>query len=151
MASTRALNIWVSERDDDGQSRVLFVGEVDSFEELARIMGRFNVHMAAIDHLPEGRLSRAFAERFAGRVYIVSYGTEGQKDVLTVDATQRRASVRRVEAIDAAVERIRSQRERLPMDLPDGFVDEGYLFPTSVWSRATTSVASEVAVAGDGP
>jgi hypothetical protein len=41
-----------------------------------------------------------------------------------VDDQQRRASVRRTEAIDALQERIRSQREHLPQDLPSDFVQQ---------------------------
>ena len=125
VASTRDLNIWISERPGDGHhGRVLFVGPVDSFEGAARLMDRFRVGMAVVDHLPEGRLARAFVERFAGRAYIINYGTDAQRDVLTVDAEQRRASVKRTEALDAAFERIRSMRELLPMDLPKGFVSQ---------------------------
>lgn len=121
VASTRALNVWISEQLSDTQGRALYVGLVDSFEDLAKLMDRFRVNMAGIDHLPEGRLASAFANRFAGRVFIVNY-SETQKDVLAVDDIQRRASVRRTEAIDAAQERIRSQREYLPQNLPEGFV-----------------------------
>jgi hypothetical protein len=122
VASTRSLNVWVSEHTSDTQSRALHVGLVDSFEDLAKLMDRFRVNMAGIDHLPEGRLAAAFANRFAGRVFIVNYATGEQKDVLTVNDLQRRASVRRTEAIDAAQERIRAQREHLPQDLPEAFV-----------------------------
>jgi hypothetical protein len=57
-------------------------------------------------------------------VFIISYGTDTQRDVLQVDDGQRRASVRRTEAIDAAQERIRAQREYLPQDLPSDFVEQ---------------------------
>jgi len=122
VASTRSLNVWISEQLSDDQGRTLHVGLVDSFEDLAKLMNRYRVAMACIDHLPEGRLARAFANRFAGRCFIVNYATGEQKDVLTVDDQQRRASVRRTEAIDAAQERIRAQREHLPQDLPSGLV-----------------------------
>jgi hypothetical protein len=124
VASVRALNVWVTEQVSETQGRVLYLGLVDSFDELAKLMDRFRVVMAGIDHLPENRLAQAFANRFAGRVYIISYGTETQRDVLSVDDQQRRASVRRTEAIDAAQERVRAQREYLPQDLPTGFVEQ---------------------------
>ena len=122
VASVRALNVWITEQVTETQGRVLHLGLVDSFDELAKLMDRYRVVMAAIDHLPEGRLARAFANRFAGRVYIVNYAGDQQKDVLAVDDMQRRASVRRTEAIDALQERIRAQREFLPQDLPSDFV-----------------------------
>ena len=123
VASVRALNVWISEQLSDTQGRTLFVGLVESFNDLCTLMDRYRVNMACIDHLPEGRLARAFANRFHGRVYIVNY-SESQKDVITVDDQQARVSVRRTEAIDSAAERVRSQREYLPMDLPDGFVEQ---------------------------
>ena len=122
VASVRALNVWVTEQTSETQGRTLYLGLVDSFDELAKLMDRFRVVMAGIDHLPEGRLAQAFANRFAGRVFIINYAGDAQKDVLQVDDVQRRASVRRTEAIDALQERIRAQREYLPQDLPSDFV-----------------------------
>ena len=93
---------------------------------VAKLMNRLQrVVMAGIDHLPENRLAQAFANKFAGRVYIISYATDNQRDILQVDDQQRRASVRRTEAIDAAQEfRVRAQREYLPQDLPSDFVQQ---------------------------
>ena len=124
VASVRALNVWISEQTSETQGRTLYLGLVNSFDELAKLMDRFNVVMAGIDHLPEGRLAQAFANRFAGRVFIINYAGDAQKDVLQVDDMQRRASVRRTEAIDAAQERIRAQHEFLPQDLPPDFVQQ---------------------------
>ncbi|MEJ7775560.1 MAG: terminase gpA endonuclease subunit [Nocardioidaceae bacterium] len=126
VASTRALHVRISEHLSDTSKRALFIGEVDGFDALEQLMTRFNVAMAAIDHLPEGRLARMFAERFPGRVYIVAYNTTAQPrsaDVLSVDVDMRFATVRRLEAIDAMTEMIRSQRNLLPWDLPDDYVD----------------------------
>ena len=122
VASVRALNVWISEQTSETQGRTLYLGLVDSFDELSKLMNRFNVVMAGIDHLPENRLAQAFANKFAGRVYIISYAGDQQRDILQVDDQQRRASVRRTEAIDAAQERIRAQHEYLPQDLPSDFV-----------------------------
>ena len=122
VASVRALNVWITEQQTETQGRTLYLGLVNSFDELAKLMDRYRVVMAGIDHLPELRLSQAFANRFAGRVFIINYASDQQRDVLQVDDLQRRASVRRTEAIDAAQERVRAQREYLPQDLPSDFV-----------------------------
>lgn len=126
VASTRALHVRISEHITQTSKRALFIGEVDGFEALARLMGRFNVGMAAIDHLPEGRLARAFAEQFPGRVYVVAYNTTARPrsaGVLSVEPEERFATVRRLEAIDAMTEMIRAQHNLLPWDLPDAYVD----------------------------
>jgi hypothetical protein len=125
VASSRNLNVRVSEHFAEDKKRALFIGEVSTFDELDSMMRRFQVNMCAIDHLPDGRLARAFAERFPGMVYLVSYdSTPNPKDsqVLKVDEDMRHVRVRRVEAIDATFEMIRSQRNHLPLDLPDDYV-----------------------------
>lgn len=128
VASTRNLNVRISEHLPDGErKKALWIGEAESFNELDRLLERFQVNMCAIDHLPEGRLARAFAERFPGRVYLVSYdGTPNPKDsnVIKVDEEMRHARVRRVEAIDAMAEMIRAQKNLLPLDLPEGYVEQ---------------------------
>jgi hypothetical protein len=124
VASVRALNVWITEQISETQARTLYLGSINSFDEMAKLMDRFRVVMAGIDHLPENRLAQAFANKFAGRVYIINYATDSQRDVLVVDDQQRRASVRRTEAIDAAQERIRAQREYLPQDIPSDFVTQ---------------------------
>lgn len=127
VASTRALNVRISKHMGDGRKIALWIGEVESFTELDKLMARFTVKMAAIDHLPEGRLARAFAERHPGQVYLVSYETQPaprNSDVITVDEDMRHARVRRVEAIDATNELIRSQLNMLPADLPEGYVQQ---------------------------
>jgi hypothetical protein len=89
-------------------------------------MDRYKVKMACVDHLPDGRLGRGFAERFPGRCYVVSYDvTPNPKDsqVVKVDEDMRHVRVRRTEAIDAMNEMVRSQRNLLPLDLPDGYVE----------------------------
>jgi hypothetical protein len=126
VASTRALNVRVSEHLADGRKRALYIGEASSFDELCLLMDRFQVRMCAVDHLPEGRLARAFAERFPGRVYVCSFETNpSPKDsrVLKVDEDMRHCTVRRTEAMDATAEQVRAQANLLPLDLPDGYVD----------------------------
>lgn len=126
VASTRALNVRISEHLDDTRKRGLLLREVDSFDDLALLMERFQVNMACIDHLPEGRLARSFAERFAGRVMIVAYNTNpSPKDdkVLMVNEEARMVTARRVEAMDATAEQFRQQHNLLPADLPEGYVD----------------------------
>lgn len=123
VASTRALNVRISEHLNERVKRSLWIGTVDSFDELYDLMDRYQIRMCGIDHLPEGRLARAFAERYAGRVYLINFKTQAGGDVLAIDDEQRRVAVGRVEMIDATIERIRSQRNLLPMDLPPDYLD----------------------------
>jgi hypothetical protein len=127
VASTRSLNVRISKHDPEKESKIaLHIGEVADFNELEKLMDRYSVNIAVIDHLPEGRLARAFAERFAGRVYVCAYKTDpSPRDpkVIEINDEMRFVSVRRTEAMDATAEMIRSQRNKLPLDLPEGYVD----------------------------
>ena len=97
----------------------LFVGVVPDFNVLATLMTNFKVNMAGIDHEPEWRLANAFAEKFAGRVYLLNYAH--QKLALMPNKEMHTASARRVEAMDAAFEGIRNQSNHLPQNLHDDY------------------------------
>lgn len=125
VASARDLNVRVSEHISETEKKALFIGTVDSFNELALMMDRYKVKMCCVDHLPDGRLAMSFAERFAGRVMLVSYdGTQTARDpeVIKVNEEMRHVRVRRTEAIDATLESIRQQTNLLPQNLPEGWV-----------------------------
>lgn len=137
VASTRALTVRISEHPNDQRKIALFIGEVESFNDLELLMDRYQIGMVAIDHLPEGRLARSFAERFPGRVYVTAFETTPtpkSPDVLKVNEEMRFCTVRRTEAMDATAELIRSQRNLLPLDLPHGYV-EAMQAPVRVVSR----------------
>ncbi len=122
VASTRALTVRISELLDSGESKCLFIGEVDGFDEVDKMIDRYRVNMACIDHLPEGRLAMGLAEKYAGRVYLVNFAQ--QDDVLKVNEEMRRVSVRRVEMLDATIQELRAQRNLLPQDLPPNYTEE---------------------------
>lgn len=123
VASVRNLHVRISEHVSEHEKKALFIGEVASFDDLVALMEIYRVHIAAIDHLPEGRLARAFAAKFPGRVYVVNYATTVQGDVIKVEEDQRRCSVRRTEAHDSVIHQVRTMRNMLPLDLPENYVE----------------------------
>lgn len=125
VASTRDLHVRISERLAGGVGRGIFIGTVSGFEDLDELMARYRVNLAAIDHLPEGRLARAFAERHPGRVYLVAYNPTANPrtdEWITVDEDARFVTARRLEAIDHMMAGFRAQRNLLPLDLPDEYI-----------------------------
>jgi hypothetical protein len=121
VAARRDLNVRISELWPGGRKACLFVGVVSDFNEVAKLMDRYSVRMCCVDHLPEGRLARALAESFSGRVYLVRYATTAMHKVLAIDEANRTVSVKRTEAIDACFELIRAQRNLLPPELPEDY------------------------------
>jgi len=127
VASTRDLNVRISEHWYEGETpkkRGLWIGHVASFDGLVDKMRNFRVNMACIDHAPEGRMARQFANQFPGQVFLVRYNSPSSKEVMIVDDEAMIVSVKRVEAIDAMTSMIRQQRNQLPDDLPPGYVAE---------------------------
>jgi hypothetical protein len=130
VATTRPLSIRVSRHTGDGRKHALFIGTIDAnttdelLAELDGFMRRYNVAMAVIDHLPEGRMARTFADRWPGRVYVCHYTDAKTVDVLDVDDELREVAVRRVDAIDGMMALVRAQRNLLPADAPDDYRDE---------------------------
>ena len=123
VASTRSLHVRISEHLENRVKRALFIGEADSFDEVIALMYRYQVNMAAVDHLPEGRLARSFAERFPGQVYVVHFSPPMQADSVKVNDEDMTIGVKRTEAMDGVISVIRQQRNLLPLDLPDEYVD----------------------------
>lgn len=120
VASVRALNVRISAYDGEGTKRAIWIGTVDSFSELVRLTREYAPHFACIDHEPDGRLSRAFAEKFPGRVFLVA-ASGTQKELLKPDSAMRFVSVNRTKLYDATFDAIRQQRNLLPGDLPENY------------------------------
>ena len=116
--SVRNLYVRVSEWIDTRRKRALMVKQIEDFDEIAELMVRFDVRMCCIDHLPEGRLARALALKFPGRVYLVAYATAQMQSLLDVAKEEPLIKVRRTESIDATLNMIREQRNLLPPDAP---------------------------------
>jgi hypothetical protein len=129
VASTRALNVRISEHLDSLENRrhrkrMLWVGKVESFNELAALMDRYNVTIACIDHLPEYRLSTSFAQMFPGRVYIVYYDTNlKREELVSVNSENLTVSVMHVPVLDATVEVMLAQRNLLTEEIPTEYIE----------------------------
>jgi hypothetical protein len=137
VAISRALNVRISVHVSEHQKRALWIGKVDdglapwgpmpgvkAFDILPLIMERFNVNMAAIDHMPDGRLVRIFAAKFPGRVWRVRYANDAQQETVRFHPDEQGVSVRQVETIDATVAMVQRQANQLPAVLPDDYQAE---------------------------
>lgn len=130
MASVRDATVRISEHIDEDTKRALFIGEIggknlrEFLKNLGDLMRRYHVNMAAIDHLPDGRVARAFASMFPGLVYVVALAGKNQKQIFMVDEQLLTASVKRTESLDAMIAMIREQNNHLPATLPENYVEQ---------------------------
>lgn len=135
VAVSRALNVRISVHVSEHVKRALWIGKVDdgvapwgpmpgvkAFDILRLVMRRFGVRMAAIDAAPDGRLVRAFAADFPGRVWRVQYAEHDS--AVRFHPDEQRVTVRQVETLDATVAMVQRQANELPAVLPEGYVEE---------------------------
>lgn len=101
--------------------RALWQGIVHSFDQLADLMVRFNVSMAAGDYNPERRMVRALRSYFPGRVIGVEYSPLPQEKTLNLKLDDAgvplSVTVYRTDAIDAMMDSIRQLRS-IPLKTP---------------------------------
>jgi hypothetical protein len=127
VASVRNLHVRISEHLEDPlevsghRKRALFIGEVETFEELAELIDRYSVDCACVDHLPERRMADGLADAFPGRVFVVNYMTNG-RDPIRFNFEDRQVSVDRDAAMGGTVDIFRAGRNLLPATLPEGYV-----------------------------
>jgi hypothetical protein len=145
VSTTRGLHVRISEHLNEHEKRVLWVGVVDALitanpdvpdqsalRALTQKMAAYKVHMACIDHLPDGLFAKAFAAAHPGRVYLIAYNTdyrarESIKIPKTTD-TEPLVTIKRTEWITATLDLFRMQRNLLPLNepLPKGVEGKTY-------------------------
>jgi hypothetical protein len=117
----RELHVVISRRKDPrGASiarEVVFIGALQTYEELDSLIERFKVSRCVIDAMPEIHATREFANRHSGRVWLC-YFSESQKGSVKWDSEQHIVQVNRTEALDSAKKGIRDAEVVLPRRVP---------------------------------
>jgi hypothetical protein len=118
------LHVWVkapAPDAPDGTTRALLVGTVPSFEELDRLMARYDVALCVVDAEPEGHEAAKFAARFPGRVYRCFYPNVAQwrhEEAIVPNPEQHSVLAHRTRSLDACFDRFYRRREQLPREAP---------------------------------
>ena len=97
-------------------TRALFIGELDSFDELSLVVDRYHVKEAVIDALPETRAAREFAQRgrTAAIVRLAYYDRSQPGFDKTSENRVRVLHLNRTEAIDEMFHAFGSGTAELP-------------------------------------
>lgn len=53
--------------------KAVFIDALETFDEVAALMARYNVRAMVVDHAPERRTAEDFAAKFPGRVFLAEY------------------------------------------------------------------------------
>lgn len=112
------LHVVIRQRLEEDRNRALFIGEVDTFEELAELMTRYDVRRCVVDALPDIHKAREFARAWPGKVWLAYYGRQGGdhnwvkgkgSDVATVH-------INRVQALGEMFDLFHKGKAELPSD-----------------------------------
>lgn len=120
----RLLHVRISRWLASGKAAPLYIGEIRTFEELARLWDRFGVNLGVVDLYPDERKAKDFADAFRGRVLLNRWASEGQADDIAVDEDHRIIKTRRTWACDQTIAAFESQRRLLPKNLPRTYVPQ---------------------------
>jgi hypothetical protein len=120
----RLLHVRISRWLADGRAMALFVATIDSFEELGRLMDAYSVDVAAVDERPEERKARELARAFPGRVLLVRWSGEEQRDEVAIDRGRGLLVARRTAACDRLVAAFEAEQRLLPEQLPEGYLSQ---------------------------
>ena len=107
----------------EARCQVLAVGKLLHFEELDKLIHKFNVAFAVVDAQPERRKAYEFANRFWGMIRLCFYGRGLQgKHIHLGEATDTNnelsVTVDRTSWLDLSLSRFRNQMISLPKDIP---------------------------------
>jgi hypothetical protein len=97
----RLLHVVIGKRHWSKIGRIVYIGAVESFNDLNALMRQFKVSRAVIDALPETRKAREFAEQHQGKVYLCYYQMN-QKSGYGWNEKALTVSANRTEALDAS-------------------------------------------------
>ena len=110
------LHVVIREPLDDKRSRALFIGEVDSFEDLEQLVERYHVRAAVVDALPEQRQAMEFAEKrpHYARVGLAYYGRTDPGHELVCDNRVDVWRTNRTQALDEMFHSFLTEAAELP-------------------------------------
>jgi hypothetical protein len=123
------LHVVVRTRSDErGRTRLLFAGEIVSFEILDEWMEMYQVRTCVVDALPETRKAREFAQRWKSKVYLAYYGRqEGDHQWAKDGDGVNTVHTDRAQTLDEMFDRFKRGAAELPANARElgGFAQNG--------------------------
>jgi hypothetical protein len=114
------LNVRISQHSESGR-RAVHIGTVSSFSELGDLMLRYRVVTCCIDALPETRKAKEFADSFRGKVTLVYFAGDKQRELYVIKSSDGyvEAHCSRTQLLDEVVAEINQARNILPRSIED--------------------------------
>lgn len=111
------LHVVIYKKEDNGDARLLYVGEHNSFDDLYQLMDDFEVSICLIDALPNKHSARKFALTYPAKAWLVYYN-DSQKEFINwkKDREKReyRVVVNKIESMDRMASKFTERQAILP-------------------------------------
>jgi hypothetical protein len=111
----KLLHVVIGKRHREKAGQIVYIGIVESFNDLNSLMKRFRIVRAVIDALPETRKAREFADQHPGKVFLCYY-QEHQKGGYRWNEKELTVSANRTEALDASHAELAQEQVFLPAE-----------------------------------
>jgi hypothetical protein len=133
------MHVLISDHPES-KRRPVFIGTVQSFDDLHALVSRYGVDMACIDYEPERREALRFQEKAQCEVWVCDYSPHPQNTEEKIDYDKRFIVADRTQVADAFVGDITTQVLLLPANAPT--LEDGEFFnqlcaPTRVMDEDT--------------
>jgi len=114
------INVRVSKKIK-GKKEAVYIGTMKEFEDLDRLMNKYDVRRCVVDGLPETREATKFAERFPGRVFLAYYQLNDPHKTFEFKKKEKgtkamKVLINRVRAMDETANRFIERLNRIPRD-----------------------------------
>jgi hypothetical protein len=97
----KTLHVVVSVRHPTKKAKYIHIGEYKDWEEVDKLMRKFNVVRCVIDAMPETRNARKLAKKYKGKVFLCYYN-DNMKGSYKWNEAEQMVSVNRTESLDSS-------------------------------------------------
>lgn len=120
--------------------RIVYIGKVQSFDDLHSLISRFGVGICCLDYGPEHREALRFQKKAGCEVWLCDYASREKREEVKLNYQARFVVADRTQVMDGVVADINSQTLLLPANastLEDGEFYEQLCSPTRVMDEKT--------------
>lgn len=135
----------------DGKKKVIKVGRADSFEEVARIIGRWRVRVCVVDSRPETRKAEELIDQVNNCYVALCDYRDDYRDRFKLERDKNRVTVDRTYSLDGSLGRVYMQSMTLPQDLPKEEVAEHFTNVVRVLEEKSNTQATVARYRRSGP
>lgn len=112
----KKFDVRVSFPKEDGTRQAVFIGKVESLDEVIDIGMRYNVHCAVVDSMPEFHIVLDLMDRAPFHVWACRYASEGKDTRTKRDRKAKMITGDRTILLDKSLSKMKAGKNHLPVN-----------------------------------